>query len=194
MSSDLKKRMLHEAEESATNSFPDSWTPEKDGDFVFGKVVDIRDTTTKHGSSKVAEIEQENGECVSVWLNRIILKKLWDEKKPNIGDTVLILYKGPELSKTGSIRYHKYGLSVEKSDNTAKPEQQSETQNVLDYKQGPLYKAILHECDLEGGQDKDVVADRLVTQGFSMSAIREVLNLMLKDGILAESQNTLIVV
>lgn len=194
MSSDLKKRMLEQAEESANDSFPDSWMPEKEGDCVFGKVIDIREATTKHGSSKVAEIEQENGECISVWLNRVVLQNLWTKHKPAIGDTVLILYKGPELTKSGTVKYHKYGLSVEKSSDTQKTEPKNEAEYVLDYKQGPLYKAIVHECDLKGGQDKDVLVTKLTAQGFAIDKIRNVLDLMRKDGIIAEEKNNIILI
>jgi len=111
----IKKKLLEEADKSSPPEFPPLWAPQKEGDYIFGIIRDIRTPNTRFGPRTIVEIETENGERRSVWISHATLKRQWNAKNPEVGDYILILYKGAKKTSTGKVQYHMYGLSVEKA-------------------------------------------------------------------------------
>lgn len=127
--------------------------------------------------------------------------KLSIDEVARIKNVLSLLIENHEtaLAKLYAESREKHKAKSEQKDTTSPPPppQEENTNNslgILDYKQGPLYQAIVHECNLQGGQDTDVLVTKLTAQGFAIDKIRNVLDLMRRDGIIAESGSNLILV
>jgi hypothetical protein len=124
LSPEEEERLRKEAEGAQAPNFPPTWQPSKAGDNVFGKLLLIREALTKYGPRHIAELEQKDGTKIGVWLTHTILVRSWDEKKPQLGDIIYILYKGKSRTKDSRNEFHDYGLSVTHVEN---PQQAAET-------------------------------------------------------------------
>ncbi len=88
--------------------------------------------------------------------------------------------KLPEKKKSGLSKL--FGKKNE--ENSSEP-----AQEWVDYKQSPLAQQILKAC--EETTDTHDLFNILLAQGFAKDTIKTVLNLMMKDGLLAEENNKL---
>ena len=111
----IRRRLLEEAK-SSVSVF---WVPQQEGEYLFGEVLDVYETTiTARGetiTTRVALIKSfDDDEIYQVALLSKTLARLWDAKNVEVGDIVLILYKGQRTSADGTRTYNLYGLGVYK--------------------------------------------------------------------------------
>ena len=88
-----------------------SWRPQEPGDFTGGHVEDIKTANTAYGKIKVLNLRTKSGEVVSVWLTKVLERKV-DQIGINPDDEIVIKYFGEGVSaKTGNT-YKKFDLQV----------------------------------------------------------------------------------
>lgn len=76
---------------------PDTWQPEKEGDFIKGLLVSKEEKIGKH-ESNLYTIETESHKLLSVWGSTVLDMRM---KLIDIGTYVWIEYKGKQPSKKG---------------------------------------------------------------------------------------------
>ena len=79
------------------------YTFSKVGDFLIGKVLDIRTVPTRVGERKLMEIRTKKGDF-ALWLSHKVLEQEIERKGIKAGDIVGIKYLGREQGK----RYYNY--------------------------------------------------------------------------------------
>jgi len=114
----LKEKLLQRARESTGGTF---WIPQNEGEYLFGKVVRERTVKIKvrGGEKEVTAIDihcLDDDNIYTVLLTHKVLARLWDDNNVQIGDIVLILYKGAIKDSSGDVKYHLYGLAVERGE------------------------------------------------------------------------------
>jgi hypothetical protein len=85
-----------------------NWEPEP-GDDLVGIVTDALVVEgTRWGYVVVAVMTDIRDVMWGVWLSRTVLKRLFEEKRPQIGALISIVYLGPETSGSTGYTYHNY--------------------------------------------------------------------------------------
>jgi len=114
---ELRKKLLEMAERSTGGIF---WIPQNEGDYLFGKVIQERviklQMRGEEREVKAVDIKSFDDDMVyTVTLTHKVLARLWESYDVQPGDIVLILYKGAVRGVDGEVKYHLYGLGVEKA-------------------------------------------------------------------------------
>jgi hypothetical protein len=100
------------------------WKPEKEGEVLTGKVVQIGKTITPFGESAYCEISTQDGQVWTVFLN-VVLEDRFKEEGVGKGDTIAIKYLGTKRSKKGKKTYRDFIVAKDSTD--ARTDAQSET-------------------------------------------------------------------
>lgn len=109
------------------STFPRDYKPAKDGD-VEGKFVELRRATVadfktgKPVEKALVELELDDGELLTVWMDGVIKSKFAEELRARIeqrgattfepGERIAIHYKGMRVSRTGT-KYHDFDPDFE---------------------------------------------------------------------------------
>jgi hypothetical protein len=85
-----------------------NWEPEP-GDNLLGIVTDAMVVEgTRYGDIDVAVITDLQDVKWGVWLSRTVLKRIFEEMRPQIGALFSLTYLGPHESKSSGYTYHLY--------------------------------------------------------------------------------------
>jgi hypothetical protein len=76
-----------------------SWKPEI-GDTLVGRIVDSEIVLTKWGEAETAIIEDDTGTRTRLYVTPAVLKTLWTNEQPGIGDQIGVKRVAPPEGKT----------------------------------------------------------------------------------------------
>ena len=95
-------------EKIVSEDFPETWKPVDAGDAIEGEVIDYKTVTVKGEEGHLATLDTPVG-LRTVWLNGVLRGK-FTHGKIEIGDTVMIEYKGKRKSPVSRFEYNDYDL------------------------------------------------------------------------------------
>ena len=105
----VEEAFKHEAEErKGRTNFPSIWDWNKDGSTFVGKIVSMRTISTDDRTWIAVECVTPNGGTRTLAVGPKVLARLWDEKKPKVGDIVAV----KNLGKPKGKRYYDFLLVV----------------------------------------------------------------------------------
>jgi hypothetical protein len=96
-------------------SLPDRWNPDDiPGTTLVGELTGWETIVTDYGPARIAIIaDEEDGHRWGVALFRAVLKKLFEQRDPAIGDTIGLKYIGVQQPKRkGANEFHNYVMKV----------------------------------------------------------------------------------
>lgn len=93
------------------SDLPAYWDPEP-GDGVQGDVLRHITATTKMGEAPVVVLRKQDGDEVSVWGLRKVLREAIEADDPQPGDAWAAKYFGERSSKNGETTYHLYKTRI----------------------------------------------------------------------------------
>ncbi|MEM3579377.1 MAG: C2H2-type zinc finger protein [Candidatus Bathyarchaeia archaeon] len=94
--------------EKEKKSFPPAWDWSTDGDTFVGRILKVREISFTDRVCKVYECKMLNGNIRTLWGSPKVLKRLLDEKKPEIGDVLAV----KNLGKPKGKRYYDFLVVV----------------------------------------------------------------------------------
>jgi hypothetical protein len=105
----LEEAFKREAENRKKRSnFPPIWDWNRDGATFVGKILTTRTITTSDRTWVAVECATPNGVTRTLAVGPKVLARLWDEKKPKVGDIVAVRNLGKPKGK----RYYDFLLVV----------------------------------------------------------------------------------
>ena len=118
MSDNTDVEALFEKEEADREKIGDAktWKP-KEGDIIHGTLLEGKWVNTKHGDTRVLNVEDKDGQVWAVWASAKMLADELDAKAPKIGSHISIKFSGKkEPKKEGGYSYNLYQLHAPDED------------------------------------------------------------------------------
>ena len=89
---------LEEMAQRPEKEFPPSWQWDEEGKVFVGQVIEVREIEREvEGEvreARLAECVDVEGQRWTVWLNLVVLQRLWDEKNVGVGNYVRAEFTG----------------------------------------------------------------------------------------------------
>jgi len=105
----VEEAFRREAEErKSRSSLPPIWDWGRDGSTLVGRITSIRTVTTTDRAWKAVECRMADGSVRTLAVGPKVLARLWDEKKPKVGDIIAVRNLGKPKGK----RYYDFLLVV----------------------------------------------------------------------------------
>lgn len=112
-------RDLNAALDDYGTGWAPAWSPEP-GEQLIGTVLRYSEGQTDFGRSWIAVVRPENGdEDVSIWLSHTVLKRVFAEKRPKVGERIGVR-RLEDVDRDGG-GYRMYSLVVDREDDDGVP-------------------------------------------------------------------------